>query len=101
MGWFLVFPCFNTSKHRKLKKSVNLTTSSFSVDEGNEKTCEYVLIKVPTEESTKWLAPKHPFGIQLFFYISTKYNIISLLIIKRRLLSCIDNIKKEERVFDC
>ncbi|KAI3721661.1 hypothetical protein L2E82_32678 [Cichorium intybus] len=52
MGWFSVFPCFNTSKHRKLKKSVNPTTSSFSVDEGNEKTCESVLIKVPTEEST-------------------------------------------------
>ncbi|XP_023767766.1 uncharacterized protein LOC111916342 [Lactuca sativa] len=60
MGWFSVFPCFNNSKHRKLKKSVNPTTSSSSIDQGNEKTCESLLIKVPTEESTNLGSLQNP-----------------------------------------
>ncbi|KAI3748453.1 hypothetical protein L6452_11525 [Arctium lappa] len=51
MGCFSI--CFTSSKHhRKLKKSVTPTTSSPSLHQGNEKRCESVLIKVPTEEST-------------------------------------------------
>ncbi|KAL4576642.1 hypothetical protein LXL04_012739 [Taraxacum kok-saghyz] len=52
MGFFSIFPCFNTSKHRKLKKSVNPYTSSSSADQGDVKTNDSVLVKVPTEEST-------------------------------------------------
>ncbi|CAI9273253.1 unnamed protein product [Lactuca saligna] len=60
MGWFSVFPCFNNSKHRKLKKSANPTTSSSSIDQGNEKTCKSLLIKVPTEESTNLGSLQNP-----------------------------------------
>ncbi|KAJ9540113.1 hypothetical protein OSB04_026619 [Centaurea solstitialis] len=51
MGCFSI--CFTNSKHhRKLNKSVTPTTSSPSINQRNEKKCESVLTKVPTEEST-------------------------------------------------
>ncbi|KAJ0704753.1 putative protein JASON [Helianthus annuus] len=55
MGCFSLFPCFTSSKHPKLNKSVNPTapaSSSSSALQGYEKNCETVLIKVPTQEST-------------------------------------------------
>ncbi|KVI09569.1 general transcriptional corepressor trfA-like [Cynara cardunculus var. scolymus] len=58
MGCFSI--CFSTSKHRKLKKSVTPTTSSPSLNQGNENKCESILFTVPTQESTNLGSLKTP-----------------------------------------